>query len=119
MTEARKPRVFITQEDTRKNFLPAREFGELEVVLPEGSQVFRNSVPTVAEVRRKMADFSDEDYILPVGDPVSIGVACATAAMVNEGRFKVLKFDRQMYRDRGVPVYYSVEVDMLKMAGAD
>lgn len=105
-------RVFVTQEDSRKNFVPAMEFGELVFLLPQGAQVFQSPGPTVAEVMRQMADFGDGDFILPIGDPVSIGIASAVAALVNGGRFKLLKFDRIMSREKGRPVYYPVEVTM-------
>lgn len=104
-------RVFIIQEDTRKNFLPAAEYGELVFILPEGGQVFMNAAPTIQKVRAAMRDFSDADYILPVGDPIGIGIACTEAARANGGRYKQLKYDRQMSQDRGVPVYYVVPCD--------
>lgn len=101
-------RVFIVQEDARKNFLPAAEFGELVFILPAGDQVFMNAVPTIRKVRAAMRDFSDDDYILPVGDPIGIGIACVEAARANGGRYKQLKYDRQMSQDRKVPVYFVV-----------
>lgn len=102
-------RVFIIQEDPRKNFLPAMEFGELVFILPAGEQVFLNAGPTIAKVRTALRDFSDDDFILPIGDPVGIGIACVEAARANDGRYKQLKYDRQMSQDRGRPVYYSVQ----------
>ena len=101
-------RVFIIQENQRQNFLPAADFGELIFVLPAGDQVFLNAVPTIQKVRTVLRDFTDNDYILPNGDPVGIGIACVEAALANEGRYKLLKYDRQMSQDRGVPVYYVV-----------
>lgn len=101
-------RVFIIQEDTKKNFLPAAEYGELIFILGEGDQVFLNAAPTIAKVRTALRDFNDDDFILPNGDPVGIGIACVEAARANDGRYQQLKYDRQMSRDRGVPVYYVV-----------
>lgn len=104
-------RVFICQADNRKNFLPAADYGELVFVLPAGDQVFMNAAPTIQRVKTALRDFNDEDYILPNGDPVGIGIACVEAARVNEGRYKLLKYDREVSRDRGVPVYYVVPCD--------
>lgn len=101
-------KVFIIQEDSRKNFLPAAEYGELIFILPAGDQVFLNAVPTILKIRTVLRDFGDEDYILPNGDPVGIGIACVEAARANGGRYKQLKYDKQTSRDRGVPVYYVV-----------
>ncbi len=104
-------RVFIIQEDTKKNFLPAAEYGELVFLLPAGDQVFLNAVPTIERVRTALRDFDDDDFILPNGDPVGIGIACVEAARANGGRYRQLKYDRQMSKDRGVPVYYVVPCD--------
>ena len=101
-------RVFIVQEDSRKNFLPATEYGKLVFLLPEGDQVFLNAAPTIEKIRTQLRDFTDNDYILPNGDPVGIGIVCVEAARVNAGKYRQLKYDRQMSRDRGVPVYYVV-----------
>ncbi len=98
-------RVFIIQEDPKKNFLPAAEYGELVFILEGGDQVFLNAAPTIAKVRTVLRDFDDDDFILPNGDPVGIGIACVEAARANGGRYQQLKYDRQMSRDRGVPVY--------------
>lgn len=114
---AKRARVFVTQERRGLNLVPAMEFGDMVVLLEEGDQVFFNAKPTVSEVERKLADFSDQDFILPLGDPVSIGIACAAAARANNGRFKLLKFDRIMTRDKGRPVYYPVEVNMSNGVG--
>ena len=104
----KKGRVFIIQEDSRKNFLPAADYGELVFLLPAGDQVFLNAVPTIQKIRTALRDFSDDDFILPNGDPVGIGIACVEAARANGGRYAMIKFDRQMSKDRGVPVYYVV-----------
>ena len=104
----KKGRVFIIQTDNRKNFLPAASYGELVFILPAGDQVFMNAAPTITKVRTALRDFNDEDYILPNGDPVGIGIACVEAARANGGSYKQLKYDKQMSRDRGVPVYYVV-----------
>lgn len=101
-------RVFIIQEDPKKNFLPASEYGELIFLLPSGDQVFLNAAPTIERVRTALRDFDDDDFILPNGDPVGIGIACVEAARANGGRYQQLKYDRQMSKDRGVPVYYVV-----------
>ena len=47
-----------------------------------------------------------EDYLLLIGDPAAIGVACSIAAYFNRGRFNILKWDRQE------GIYYPVEIDL-------
>jgi len=41
-----------------------------------------------------------------MGDPAAIGLACAIAANINQGRFNLLKWDRQEQD------YYPVVVDI-------
>jgi hypothetical protein len=40
-----------------------------------------------------MKDFTDEDYLIAVGDPSVIAMAAAVAGEFNLGRFKLLKYD--------------------------
>ena len=48
----------------------------------------------------------DDDYLLLIGDPSIIGVACAVASDINMGRFKVLKWDRRREK------YLPLEIDI-------
>lgn len=75
------------------NLTPATAFGTLEVLVPAGTSLI-SSVPTVRLIREKLRDFSDDDYLLPVGDPAVMMIAGAIAAEVNHGRVKLLRWDR-------------------------
>ena len=86
--------VYIVQEVTGKNLVPARKFGELKVLLPERTNLMLSTGPEIARLKRQLADFNDEDYLLLIGDPAAIGICCAVAATIN-GNFSVLKWDRQ------------------------
>jgi hypothetical protein len=57
--------------------------------------------------------FSYEDYLLLIGDPSAIGIACAVAASKNNGRFKCLKWDKRERR------YIPLEVDLFKKGEID
>ncbi len=48
----------------------------------------------VWRLRMVLQDFSDQDYIIPVGNPCLIGMAIAIAAECNEGRVKVLDWSK-------------------------
>lgn len=100
-----RPRVFAVQEDTKKNLLPALDFGDLEHILDALDQVGLNPDPWVRKISRALSDFTVDDFILAVGDPVAIGVACAVASERTGGCFKVLKWDRQERR------YFPVKID--------
>ena len=48
-----------------------------------------------------------------MGDPAAIGLACAVAASTNQGKFKVLKWDRQE------SVYYPVNINLFERGEPD
>lgn len=97
--------VYVVQEVQGRNVTPARNFGDLTVLLPDGDVVLSPG-PTTRKLQRALKAFSDTDYLLLMGDPVAIGMACAVASDINQGRFKLLKWDRQCH------VYYPVDVDL-------
>lgn len=106
--------VFITHEPYERtenggmrskfNLNPAAEYGNLEVLIPAGNSLI-SSVPTVRTLREKLRGFSDEDYLLPVGDPTIMMAAGAIAAEFNGGKIKVLRWDKQQQR------YVMIQVD--------
>jgi len=97
--------VFVVQESPDKNLLPAAKYGELKILLSPGPVVLSPG-PTVMKLRRELRGFCDEDYLLLIGDPAAIGIACMVAGDMNRGRVKVLKWDRQEQ------MYYPVAVDL-------
>jgi hypothetical protein len=98
--------VYVVQEVIGRNVLSAEKFGTLELLLPEGSQLVLSTGPTVRRLRYKLRNFNDDDYLLLIGDPSAIGIACAIAATNNRGQFKCLKWDKREYK------YYPVEVNL-------
>jgi len=86
--------VFVVQEDTNKNLSPALHYGEVKILLPPGQVVFSPG-PSIARLRKALKNFSDDDYLLCVGDPVAIAMASMVAAENNVGKVKFLKWDRQ------------------------
>jgi hypothetical protein len=98
--------VFVVQEVKGRNILSAEKFGTLELLLPEGSQLVLSTGPTVRRLTYKLRNFNDDDYLLLIGDPSAIGIACAVAATNNRGQFKCLKWDKREYK------YYPVEVNL-------
>jgi len=98
--------VYVVQEVKSRNILSAEKFGTLELLLPEGSQLVLSTGPTVRRLRYRLRNFNDDDYLLLIGDPSAIGIACAVAATNNRGQFKCLKWDKREYK------YYPVEVNL-------
>lgn len=105
--------VYIVCQPTHKignaempsmNFNPAKEFGELVFLLPS-SQSLLAPVPTVRALKEKLRNFTDEDYILPVGDPALISTVAMVAANINHGRVNFLKWDK------GDRCYQPIQID--------
>ena len=99
----KKGKVYVVQEVFKKeggiarplfNLTPAREYGQITVLLPSGS-VMLHPIPMVRELEKRLKDFCDDDYILPIGDPSAIAVASIVASKNNRGKFKMLKWDRR------------------------
>lgn len=85
--------VYAVCEPTGFDLSPAVEYGQIEVLLKH-SQSLLAPVPTVRKLREALKDFSDDDYILPVGDPVLMSTVSMIAGEMNRGRVKFLKWDR-------------------------
>jgi ribosomal protein L37AE/L43A len=73
---------------------PARIYGELKVLITSNA-IGISVQPLISILRSNLKDFSDDDYIIAVGDPVAIGIVTAIAAENNRGRVKMLRWDRQ------------------------
>ena len=86
--------VYVVQEVNGINVMSATIFGELKLLLPAG-QIALSAGPTVSRLRKGLKDFTNEDYLLLVGDPAAIGIATAVAATLNQGKVNLLKWDRQ------------------------
>lgn len=98
--------VYITQEVRGRDLTDALGFGDLDILVPAKEQIALSSGPLVKRMERKLSKFNDNDFLMLAGDPVCIGVACALAAVSNNGRFKVLKWDRLEQR------YYPINVNL-------
>ena len=88
------------------NIIGASEFGELKVLLPENSQIILSSGPLVFKLKKLLDKYTPEDYLLLTGDPAIIGVACSIVSDITNGKFKLLKWDKQERR------YYPIEIDL-------
>ena len=106
-------KVYVVQESPGKNVLGAADFGTIEILLSSDRQVTFSPGPTVHELNQKLQRFSDDDYLVLIGDPVAIGIACAVAANCNRGRLKVLKWDKQECR------YYPIQVELFTGRGLE
>lgn len=98
--------VYVVQEMPGRNITGATKFGIMEALVEPHSQVILSPGPTVRKIKNKLKNFNDEDYLLLMGDPAIIGIACAIAAEINRGRIKLLKWDKEN------KTYYPIQVDI-------
>ena len=109
----RPPHVYVVQEiaGTREgrpkfNIMGAAEYGVLKFLLDERSQMIFSPGPLIIKLKNLLKDFRPTDYLLLTGDPAIIGVVCCLISEQTNGRFNLLKWDRQEKR------YYPIEIDV-------
>ena len=88
------------------NIIGATEFGNLKVLLPENSQIILSPAYVTQTLKQKLKDYTESDYLLLTGDPAIIGVACSIVSDITNGKYNLLKWDKQERR------YYPVEIDL-------
>ena len=96
-----------TQSGSPKiNIMGAAKYGELKILLPELSQIIFSPGPLIFKLRKLLKDFQPEDYLLLTGDPAIIGVACSIVSDITNGKYNLLKWDRQ---ERS---YYPIKINL-------
>ena len=60
----------------------------------------------VIKLRKLLDKYTPKDYLLLTGDPAIIGVACSIVAEKTNGKFNLLKWDRQE------KMYYPIEINI-------
>ena len=95
------------------NIIGASEFGTLKVLLPETSQIILSPGPLVFKLRKMLRDYKPEDYLLLTGDPAIIGVACSVVSDITNGKYTLLKWDKQERR------YYPISINLYEKGEID
>ena len=75
-------------------------------LLPELSQIIFSPGPLIFKLRKGLKNFTTDDYLLLTGDPAIIGVACSIVSEFTNGKYNLLKWDKQ---DR---IYYPIEINL-------
>jgi hypothetical protein len=100
MSKVYAPQVPSKYDPATKLWVPtlnldhAKSFGEVVVMLPPNANRLHIN-PLVTALRDQMKDFTEEDYIIAVGDPSLIAAAACIAARKTGGLLRILKWDRQ------------------------
>jgi len=92
-----KPKVFIVQDTGTLNFTPALNFGDPVVINRLGYPPFITSFQKqwFRNLSQKLQQFNSErDYLLLVGDPISIALSFHIIAKYSQS-IKCLRWDRQ------------------------
>jgi len=96
-----------TQSGSPKiNIMGASKYGEFKFLLPEFSLIIFSSGPLIFKLRKSLKNFSEGDYLLLTGDPAIIGVACSIVSDITNGKYQLLKWDKQ---DK---VYYPIKINL-------
>ena len=105
-------KVYVVQESMKKvkgewqrvhDLTPALTYGDIEILLAGNRYLPITSQPIISELRNKLREFSDDDFLLCLGDPVAIGMAAVIASERNFGRVTFLKWDREQERYLKIP----------------
>ena len=95
------------------NIMGAAEYGKFKFLLPELSQIIFSPGPLIFKLRKALKDFTSEDHLLLTGDPAIIGVACSIVSDMTNGKYKLLKWDKQERK------YYPIEINLYEKGKID
>ena len=108
-----KPTVYVIQEITgtrdgrpKINIMGAAEFGTFKFLLPELSQIIFSPGPLIFKLRKGLQNYRPSDFLLLTGDPAIIGVACSIVSDITNGKYQLLKWDKQERK------YYSININL-------
>ena len=105
--------VYVVQEvpgsqagTPKINITGAMKYGEIKTLLPELSQIIFSPGPLIYKLRSLLKNFTTKDYLLLTGDPAIIGVACSIVSDMTNGKYNLLKWDKQERR------YYPIKINL-------
>ena len=108
-----RTKVYVIQEISgtkegkpKINILGAAHFGEFKFLLPEMSQIIFSPGPLIKKLRQGLRNYTANDYLLLTGDPAIIGVACSIVSDITNGKYNVLKWDKQERK------YYPIRINL-------
>jgi len=114
------PVVYVVQEipgtqsgNPKINIMGASNYGQFKFLLPEFSQMIFSPGPLIFKLRKGLKNFKVGDYLLLTGDPAIIGVACSIVSDITNGKYNVLKWDKQERK------YYPIEINLYEKGEID
>ena len=113
-------KVYVIQEipgtqagNPKINIIGASKYGDFKFLLPEFSQMIFSPGPLIYKLRQGLKNFKVDDYLLLTGDPAIIGVACSIVSDITNGKYNVLKWDKQERK------YYPIEINLYEKGEID
>ena len=112
--------VYVIQEipgtqagNPKINIMGASRYGDFKFLLPEFSQMIFSPGPLIYKLRQGLKNYTADDYLLLTGDPAIIGVACSIVSDITNGKYNVLKWDKQERK------YYPIEINLYEKGEID
>ena len=103
-TQSGKPKI---------NIMGASKYGEFKFILPEFSQIIFSPGPLIFKLRNLLKNYRPSDYLLLTGDPAIIGVACSIVSDITNGKYNLLKWDKQERK------YYPITINLYEKGELD
>jgi hypothetical protein len=95
------------------NIIGAQKYGDFKFLLPEFSQMIFSPGPLVFKLRQGLKNFTEKDHLLLTGDPALIGVACSIVSDITNGKYNLLKWDKQERK------YYPITINLYEKGEID
>ena len=118
--KSESPIVYVIQEipGTKEgrpkiNIMGAATFGKFKFLLPELSQIIFSPGPLIFKLRKSLENYRTRDYLFLTGDPAIIGVACSIVSDITNGKYNLLKWDKQERK------YYSIAINLYEKGEVD
>ena len=112
--------VYVIQEipgtqsgNPKINIMGASKYGDFKFLLPEFSQMIFSPGPLIYKLRQGLKNYKVDDYLLLTGDPAIIGVACSIVSDITNGKYNLLKWDRQERK------YYPIKINLYEKGKID
>ena len=116
-------RVFVIQEiagtkagNPKINIMGASNYsssGRFHFLLSEFSQMIFSPGPLIYKLRQGLKNYTSDDYLLLTGDPAIIGVACSIVSDITNGKYNLLKWDKQERK------YYPISINLYEKGEID
>ena len=112
--------VYVIQEipgtqagSPKINIIGAATYGKFKFLLPEFSQIIFSPGPLIFKLRKGLQNYRSKDFLLLTGDPAIIGVACSIVSDMTNGKYQLLKWDKQERK------YYPIEINLHEKGNID